>query len=158
MDHLRTAMAAVVVTSGLLTLACSGIVAGTEIAGADVTPGTVTTVPFTPTGEEALWLDYDVGFSRPYGITGDIVVLESGAEVRRFPIILTADDGPVVGETSRLQVNQRESSFNGAGSASAMVWCADLEGLTPGVAHEVHATLGPTAGTTVNGLRVKVMR
>ena len=146
----------VVVAAGLMGLACGGMMPGTEVAGADVQSGQPYSLSFTATGEDVLWLKYDLSHSVPYRITGSLDIRDSAGWSERHAVDFTEDAGPIVGRGTRVTWGTTKAVINGRGIATGTVKVLALDFLKKGTVYEIQGNLVADNGTVLNAVRLKV--
>lgn len=143
--------------TALMCLACGGFVPGSEVAGADLQNNTPYVLTFTATGDEVLWLEYDLTHSKPYRVTGTVDIQTPAGLIERHYVDFTEDGSPIVGRGGRITfATTRVNKRNNAGSATGTIKMMELDSLTQGATIEIQGTLIADQSTTLNSARLKV--
>jgi hypothetical protein len=134
---------------------------GTEIASAPAAVGQESLVTFTVAEAvpHALWLQYDVAFvGRDFRLEGTVAVRSAASVIVQDTLTLGPDGPPTAGGYGRIEVDARQVSVGGQGTASARVKLVDIPAHPAGTVLTGAVSVSPLAGTQVDGLRLVVTR
>jgi hypothetical protein len=134
---------------------------GTQIASAPAAVGQESVVTFTVAEAvpHALWLEYDVAFvGGDFRLEGTVAVRSAASVIVQDTLTLGPDGPPTAGGYGRMEIDSRQVSTGGQGTASARVKLVDIPAQPPGAVLTGAVSVSPQSGTRVNGLRLVVTR
>jgi hypothetical protein len=155
MMKIRTATALTLVAG--FTLACSGMMPGTTLNSAPVTPGQPFSLAWTDAGGvNNVWLSYDLAHGGFYQVTGPIELLVDGQVADSWNLDFGPEGGPIQGNSTRISNGTQDLNFGGSGSSSGMIRLLVLDEGAMERKLELKGTFTATTGTTINNLEVLV--
>ena len=142
----------------LFGLACSGMMPGTQLGAVATPSGTPASLSITvpSDGDVALWLRYDLDFTKPWRVDGPIKVSVGKTVVRTETVAYEKGNGPLASGGAKITFGTVDTELNGAGSTSGSVKLLNVPGVQAGDVVLVETTLTVPGHVTVNALELQL--